>query len=101
MLPSNVRLFGTQALKYAVTAASSNGLLSLPNGKTINLDEQQISFHMPAEWAEHQGCWIAWPKRYDVWRAAAQPAKKAYTDIIMAISRFEPVTVVAHKDQVS
>jgi agmatine/peptidylarginine deiminase len=84
-----------------VAAGSSSGILSLPNGKNIDLDEQQISFYMPAEWAEHQGCWIAWPKRCDLWRAAAEPAKKAFKDVIMAVSRFEPVTVIAHKDQVS
>jgi agmatine/peptidylarginine deiminase len=54
-----------------------------------------------AEWAQHQGCWVAWPRRHDVWRAAAGPAKKAFTDVILAINRFEPVTVVAPSDLVS
>jgi agmatine/peptidylarginine deiminase len=35
-----------------------------------------------------------------VWRAAAAPAKKAFTDVILTINRFEPVTVLAPSDLV-
>ncbi|KAI8476561.1 MAG: hypothetical protein J3K34DRAFT_453147 [Monoraphidium minutum] len=50
---------------------------------------------MPAEWAPHAGTWMAWPTRLDVWRAGAAPARAAFTDVILAIARFEPVTVIA------
>jgi hypothetical protein len=43
---------------------------------------------------------VAWPRRHDVWRAAAVPAKKAFTDVILAINRFEPVTVLVPSDLV-
>jgi agmatine deiminase len=56
---------------------------------------------MPAEFAPHSGCWIAWPKRPDVWRDQRRPAKQAFTDVITALARFEPVTVIAHRDQVN
>ena len=29
-------------------------------------------FHMPAEWAEHEGCWMIWPERPDCWRLGGQ-----------------------------
>ena len=50
-------------------------------------------FSMPAEFAPHTGCWMLWPERPDNWRDGAQPAQRAFTDVAMAISRFEPVTV--------
>lgn len=103
MLPANgkVRIFGTQALRYASSLASSgDAMITLPNGKSLDVPESDISFCMPAEWAPHKCTWLAWPKRYDVWRNGAKPAKEAYTSVISAIARFEPVTVVAHRDQV-
>jgi len=100
---------GTQALRYASSmsgyavsaAADAGSTITLPNGKTLDVPEGDISFSMPAEFAPHSGCWIAWPKRPDVWRDQGKPAKQAFTEVITAVARFEPVTVVAHKDQVS
>jgi agmatine deiminase len=48
---------------------------------------------MPAEFAPHAGCWMLWPERPDNWRAGAQPAQRAFTEVATAIARFEPVTV--------
>lgn len=97
-----VRICSTQALRYASTLASAGeAVITLPNGKSLEVPDSDITFHMPAEWAPHKCTWLAWPKRYDVWRNGAIPAKEAYTNVILAIARFEPVTVVAHRDQVS
>jgi hypothetical protein len=110
--PSPLRLLGTQALRYASTtsaAAASAALLppadpassiTLPSGKCLELAAQDVSFAMPPEWAPHAGCWIAWPRRPDVWRQQGVPAKAAFADVIQAVARFEPVTVVAHNEQV-
>lgn len=110
----SIALLGTQALRYASgsMASATAGLcissppsaastITLPNGKTLEVPESDISFHMPAEFEPHSGCWIAWPKRTDVWRDDRRPARAAFTEVIKAVARFEPVTVVAHSEQVS
>jgi len=56
-------------------------------------------FRMPAEFEPHQGCWMLWPCRLDTWRAGAVPAQQAFAQVAEAISRFEPVTVAAGRDQ--
>lgn len=60
---------------------------------------KQAGFHMPAEWAPHTRCWMAWPCRPDTWgddAALFEAARDAYAAIAHAIARFEPVTMVAH-----
>ena len=54
---------------------------------------------MPAEWAPHDGCWMAWPERPDTWRDHAGPAQEAYGAVAAAIAEAEPVTVGASGDQ--
>lgn len=48
---------------------------------------------MPAEWQPHRQTWMIWPERTDNWRMGAKPAQAAFTQVIQAIARFEPVTV--------
>lgn len=106
----SIRLMGLQALTYASSMAGfttsaaaaepTGSTITLPNGKTLDIPKSDISFSMPAEYAPHSGCWIAWPKRPDVWRDQGRPAKQAFMEVITAVARFEPVTVVAHRDQV-
>jgi agmatine deiminase len=50
-------------------------------------------FHMPAEWAPHAGCWMAWPTRPDNWRDGAAPAQAAFAAVAGTIAESEPVTV--------
>lgn len=50
---------------------------------------------MPAEWAPHTRCWMAWPRRKAIWGDAMTTAERAYAEVAMAIARFEPVTMVA------
>jgi agmatine deiminase len=50
-------------------------------------------FHMPAESAPHEGCWMLWPERPDNWRRKAQPAQGAFAAVASAIARFEPLTM--------
>jgi agmatine deiminase len=57
-------------------------------------------FRMPAEWAPHSGCWMAWPHRHDNWRERAGPAQRAFAEVAAAIAQSEPVTVAAGPGQV-
>jgi agmatine deiminase len=50
-------------------------------------------FHMPAEFAAHDGCWMLWPERSDNWRLGAKPAQHAFVAIASAIAETERVTV--------
>lgn len=55
-------------------------------------------YRMPAEWAPHARCWMAWPCRRELWRDGLDAAREAYAAVARAISRFEPVTMVARPD---
>ena len=50
---------------------------------------------MPAEWTPHAGCYITWPCKEETWHGFIREAKKSYVEVINAVSRFEPVTVLA------
>ncbi|MFD9946516.1 agmatine/peptidylarginine deiminase [Nonomuraea sp. NPDC059023] len=50
---------------------------------------------MPAEWAVHDGCLMAWPTREELWGDLLTSARQEYAAVARAIARFEPVTMVA------
>jgi agmatine deiminase len=52
-------------------------------------------YAMPAEWARHVRCWIAWPywEALDPARLAA--VRRATAQIAKAVAEFEPVTMIA------
>lgn len=50
---------------------------------------------MPAEWAPHKGCFVSWPCKEDTWFGFIDEARRAYSEVIKAIDRFEPVTVLS------
>ncbi len=56
---------------------------------------------MPAEWAAHAGCWMAWPKRAELWREYLEAARDDYVRVAQAIAGFEPVTLLADPEQVA
>ncbi len=51
-------------------------------------------FSMPAEWFPHAGCYVSWPCKEKTWHGHFQRSKAAYEQVIIAISRFERVTVL-------
>ena len=63
--------------------------------KTLDSTPLADGFSMPAEYSPHAGCWMLWPERPDNWRLGALPAQQAFTNVAVAIARFEPVTVGA------
>ena len=52
-------------------------------------------WRMPAEWEAHERCLMGWPARAEVWGEHFASAKLEYVETAAAISRFEPVTMVA------
>ena len=54
-------------------------------------------WRMPAEWADHERTWMAWPSNgYTLGEtpADAETARRTWTDVARAVARFEPVTIV-------
>jgi agmatine deiminase len=60
-----------------------------------------LGFSMPAEWAVHRGCWMAWPTRVELWQEHLQAARQDYVRIAQVIAKFEPVTMYADPEDVA
>ena len=52
-------------------------------------------FRMPGEHEPHQAILMAWPHRPDNWRDNAGPAKRAFTELAVAIDETTPVIMCA------
>ena len=63
------------------------------NSTTSQPDPRDDGFFMPAEWAAHHSCWMAWPCRDGVW-ANTKGTQQTYADVANAIARFEPVKML-------
>lgn len=50
---------------------------------------------LPAEWEEQDGVLLAWPHAESDWRDALAAVETVFIQITLAISRFEPVLIVA------
>ncbi len=50
---------------------------------------------MPAEWAAHERTLMAWPCRAELWGQRLHRAEHDYAAVALAISEFEPVTMLA------
>ena len=60
---------------------------------------KQAGFYMPAEWTEHQRCWMMWPCRREVW-PDIDATMKDFAAVAHAIRDFEPLTMaVAPSDE--
>jgi agmatine deiminase len=54
-----------------------------------------LRYTMPAEWASHARCWMAWPKRAELWREYIEGARGDYVRVAHAIAAHEPLTMIA------
>jgi agmatine deiminase len=55
----------------------------------------ELGFTMPAEWAPHVGCWMAWPRRSEIWQGYLEAARQDYVRVAGSIAKFESVTMIA------
>ncbi len=58
-------------------------------------------FRMPAEWAPHQCCLMAWPTRRSLWGGLFEQAKLDYAEIARTIAGFEPVVMICRPGDAS
>lgn len=56
-------------------------------------DPRDLGYYMPAEWAPHTCCWMAWPCRKGLWSNDAATMND-YANVANAIARFEPVRML-------
>ena len=69
-----------------------------PDGAALT--PRAAGYRMPAEWAPHERCLMAWPSsaRAKVWGEFYLHAQASYAAVAHAIAAFEPVTMVARPD---
>lgn len=65
----------------------------------LNSTPKADGFWMPGEFEPHDGCWMLFPERPDVWRENAKPAQAIFAAVATAIAQFEPVTIGASAAQ--
>ncbi|MHA7269511.1 agmatine deiminase family protein [Arthrobacter sp. HLT1-20] len=63
------------------------------------LADGPTTWRMPAEWAPHERCLMAWPTRASLWGPYFEEAKAEYAATANAIGRFEPVLMVVNPGQ--
>lgn len=60
-----------------------------------------VGWRMPAEDVEHERTWMCWPSRTDVWGDSLPDVQDAIVRIALAISVFEPVTMLAPAEELA
>ncbi len=50
---------------------------------------------MPAEWEDHERCWMIWPDA-PLWEDELEPVQREYTGVAHAIRNYEPLSVVTN-----
>ena len=61
---------------------------------------REAGFRMPAEWAPHAGCWMAWPCRPENWDDMER-ARAVFAQVARAIAAYEPLTMTANAEHVA
>jgi agmatine deiminase len=59
-----------------------------------------LGLSMPAEWAAHEGCWMAWPTRLELWQEYLEAAREDYVSVARSIAGFERLTMFADPEDV-
>jgi agmatine deiminase len=58
-------------------------------------------FSLPAAWAPHSRCWLAWPTRAETWGEHLEAVREVYSEVAKSIARFEPVTFITKPKNVA
>lgn len=67
--------------------------------KIINSTPKKDGFRMPGEFEPQEQIFMVWPERPDTWRNGGKPAQEAFKNVAVAISEFEPVTMLVSAGQ--
>ena len=52
------------------------------------------AYRMPAEWEPHTATWLAWPKNIETWPEHLPEARRAFVDMITALTEWEKVVLL-------
>lgn len=55
----------------------------------------ELGYRAAPEWAPHVGTWLAWPHNRDTWPGHFEPIPPLWREIVLALSEFEPVHLLA------
>jgi len=67
-------------------------------GIPIHLSALEAGFHMPAEWAPHERCWMAWPGPQALWGDGLPATQQGFANVANAVAAFEPVSMLTPPD---
>jgi len=54
---------------------------------------------MPAEWENHDACWMVWPCSEECFKGVLDEAKQTYAKVARAIADFEPAYMLVNPEQ--
>jgi agmatine deiminase len=57
------------------------------------------SYRLPAEWAPHRSTWLAWPTNIETWPQHMAEARRAYLDMLTALTRYEEVILLTDSER--
>ncbi|MBI2256795.1 MAG: agmatine deiminase family protein [Proteobacteria bacterium] len=58
-------------------------------------------FTVPAEWALHARCWMAWPTRAESWGEHLDAARDCVAELAKTVAEFEPVSIITKPKNVA
>src|SRR5512139_1787506 len=58
-------------------------------------------FTVPAEWALHARCWMAWPTRAESWGEHIDAARDCAAEFANTVAQFEPVSMITKPKNVA
>jgi agmatine deiminase len=62
------------------------------------LTPASLSFAMPAEWAQHEATWLAWPHEKSDWPGKFHPVQWVYSEIVRHLSTVERVRILVENE---
>jgi agmatine deiminase len=79
---------------HPLAGPPANGFFSIPVRTP-----QSDGLTMPAEWENHDACWMVWPCSEECFKGVLQEAKQTYAKVARAIADFEPVYMLVNPAQ--